>query len=106
MANDRIEELDHHRIRITLKNSDGDAVTPNAVQYKVDCETTQTMVLDWTALAASSTVDVIIPSALNAIINDANPYETKRVTVIANYGTTERLSKRYLYDVWNNSAYT
>jgi hypothetical protein len=106
MSNAQIEELDQHPVVIALADYNDVPVTPTTLRYRLDCETTATQIIDWTDLAASSTVYLTIPSTANAIVNNANVYETKRVTVQANSGTDQQLNKRYLYDVLNNSAYT
>jgi hypothetical protein len=105
MSNPTIEEGDQYPIRITIKDANGSPVAPSTLRYRVDCVTTGTTIIDWTALAASSSVDLTIPSSANGIVNNANETETKQVTAQANYGTQSQLSKRYLYDVVNNSAY-
>jgi hypothetical protein len=105
MANPQIEELDQYPIRTTLRDADGVLVAPNTLRYRLDCETTQTNLIPWTAISASSTVDLTIASTFNAIVNAANDVETKVVTVQANYGTSTQLNKRYAYDVLNNAAY-
>lgn len=101
-----IQEGDQHPVRIRLVDADGDAISPTTLRFHLRCEATGTVLSDWTALAASPSVELTIPSALNGIVNDANPFETKCLTVQADSGLPTQLSVRYRYNVWNNAAYT
>jgi len=56
----------------------------SSLQYRVDCETTQTAILDWTTLTPAAVVEVQIDATLNTIINSNNVVERKVVTFKAN----------------------
>lgn len=56
----------------------------SSLQYRVDCETTQTAILDWTTLTPASVIEVQIDATLNSIINRSNVVERKTVTFRAN----------------------
>ena len=56
----------------------------SSLQYRVDCETTQTAILDWQTITPAVTVEVQIDATLNTIINRANVVERKTVTFRAN----------------------
>jgi hypothetical protein len=104
MARITIQELDQLPVTITLTLQE-EEVAPETLRWKLDCVTTQTSLVEWTALSAAATVDLIIPASANAIIYVANPYETKRITVQANAGTDSQINAVYDYDVQNNFAY-
>jgi hypothetical protein len=105
MANPTIEELDQLPIRITLRDADGALVVPVTARYRVDCKSTSTELVPWTAISADSVVQITIPATVNYIVNNANDVETKQVTAQVNYGTGQQVNKRYVYDVVNNQAY-
>lgn len=56
----------------------------SSLQYRVDCETTGTVILDWTTVTPASTVEVQIDATLNTIISRRNRVERKVVTFLAN----------------------
>jgi len=105
MALPSIEEKDQYPVRVTIKDADAVPVSPSTLRYKVDCITTQTAVIPWTYIAALSQVDIVIPSSANAIVNNRNAKETKRITVQANSDSESQINKRYDYNVINNMAY-
>jgi len=57
---------------------------PNTVDYRLDCETTGQVILDWTAVPPAAVVSILVTADLNAIINPNNPVERKVLTVMAN----------------------
>ena len=56
----------------------------SSLQYRVDCETTQTAILDWQTITPAAVVEVQIDATLNTIINSNNVVERKVVTFKAN----------------------
>jgi len=56
----------------------------SSLQYRVDCETTNTAILDWTTITPAAVVEVQIDATLNTIINSNNVVERKVVTFKAN----------------------
>jgi hypothetical protein len=104
MARLTIQELDQLPVTITL-TLDGGAAIPSTLRWKLDCTTTQTSVVEWTGISASSSVALTVPATANAIVYTANPYETKRITVQANAGTDSQINAVFDYDVTNNYAY-
>jgi hypothetical protein len=62
------------------------ASTPTSIKYRLDCLTTQREVLGWTTVSAASSVTISVTGAQNAIQSDANDYETKQLTVMADDG--------------------
>ena len=57
---------------------------PNSVSYRVDCETTGTLIQDWTTVTPNVQVEVQINATLNKIISQRNQIERKTVTFLAN----------------------
>jgi hypothetical protein len=57
---------------------------PTSLSYRVQCETTGTLLLDWTAVTPDTQVEVQIDATLNVIIRPHNPIERKSATFRAN----------------------
>lgn len=102
MATVIVREGDGHTIRVTWKDGDGNVVTPTKARYKIGCRTTGMTPLDWTEIAATSTVTISIPGTANAIQSSANESETKEITVQANYGEVNQMTVVDEYVVPNN----
>jgi len=62
------------------------AATPTSIQYRIDCKTTGTEVLDWTTVSAASSATIAVTGAQNAIQNDSNDYEIRQLTVMCDEG--------------------
>jgi hypothetical protein len=76
------------------------AVTPSNARYRIDCETSRTMIQDWTSFTPSSPI-IDITSTNNAIVDQSNLFELRLVTVQANHGTDAQFTDRYRYLVKN-----
>ena len=82
----------------------GVLAAPSSLTYQIHCLTTNTVVRTSTALGIDTQVDIPLTVADNAIINQGNTYEIKRVTVIAVYGAGDEIKSQYDYVVNNLSA--
>jgi len=71
-------------IKAKFFDKNGLAQIPTSVAYRVDCETTGTLIQDWTTVTPDVQVEVQINATLNKIINQRNPLERKVVTFLAN----------------------
>jgi hypothetical protein len=91
---------------------DDNHVTPDTVHWNLHCETSDTDVQDWTSVATTAEVDdlgatvavradITISGTLNAIQNDRNLTETKRVLIVANKDAADEFSQEYTYRVRN-----
>ncbi len=106
MDRTQINERNQLPVTITLKLNDV-LTAPSTLRWKLDCITSGTSdVVAWTTLGAASTVSLTIPASANVIVSNVNLLETKRITVQANYDTTQEISTFLDYDVLNNSACT
>jgi hypothetical protein len=56
----------------------------SSLQYRVDCETTNTVLQDWTTVTPAQTVEVQIDATVNHIVRRNNATERKVVTFLAN----------------------
>ena len=59
------------------------ADTPTTIHYRLDCLTTGTELADWTSVSAAGNISLSITGTHNAIQSDANRYETKQLTLMA-----------------------
>ena len=71
-------------IKAKFYDNQARAQIPNSIAYRVDCETTGTLIQDWTPVTPDVQVEVQIDATLNKIINQRNPLERKVVTFLAN----------------------
>lgn len=84
----------------------GVAAVPSSVTYRVDCETTGAELVASGPIAAAASVEITIPESANAMQEATNAFETKVVTVTANYGAGEQITAAYRYRVRNLSKIT
>ena len=74
----------YFRTRATKKAS-----TPTNAYYRIDGLTTDTVLVDWTAISVPATNNAItITAAVNNIQNDSNRSERRQITVQADRGLT------------------
>lgn len=71
-------------IKAKFFDKNGAAQVPNSVAYRVDCETTGTLVQDWTSVTPDVQVEVQIDATLNKIIATRNEIERRTVTFLCN----------------------
>ena len=96
-------------LTVSFKDKAGALAAPVAVNYRIDCLTTDTMVRDWTPVGTPlSVVEIALTSDDNDIITPANPVETRRVTIEAIYGIgdTDKATSEYDYVVRNLTGIT
>jgi hypothetical protein len=90
------------RLDIIFEDEAGQIVAPQSARYRIDCETTRQPVLDWLPVEPiAGAVSVAVTADQNAILNDANLYEMRLLTVQANHGTPNQFVDRYRYLVKN-----
>lgn len=90
------------KLDMTFFDEESNAAMPGNARYRLDCETSRTMIQDWTPIApiaSSRTLD--ITSTNNRIINQDNLFELRLVTVQANHSTETQFTDRYRYLVKN-----
>ncbi len=97
-------ELSPVTVTVTPKDSNGDATTPTTARYRVDdCRSGKELV-DWTALTPSTSMTIVIPGSVNAIINnDRSTPEIKTVTLQFDKDLTTESFSEYTYRVKNLS---
>lgn len=110
---DVVNERNSKRIRVRLFDEiTGDPVLPATLEWRVDCRTTGEALKDWTQAYIQPVVDdlgalveyrsdIPIPASVNAIQNDANRQERRRVLIVADRGLETEWSTEVEYYVRN-----
>jgi len=97
-----VNEQSSITITVSFTDEDGAPVTPDAATYRIDDKESRTEILDTTSFPSlSSSVDLEITSAQNAIIRERNQSEIRRVTVEYDYGSGKHGTAEYRYRVIN-----
>lgn len=96
------------RLPITIKFADGNWVptAPNVARYRIDCQTTNTVIQGWTDLTPAATANVVVTPGQNAIIDDTNRYEKKVMAVEANYDLDSQYTDSFVWTVKNLQGFT
>ena len=80
------------------------AATPESVTYRIDCLTTNTVIRGDTPVTPASVLNIALTPADNAIVDQANSRELRRVTVTATYNSgADALNDQFNYFVRNLS---
>jgi hypothetical protein len=90
---------------------------PTTVHWRLDCQTSGTVVQDWTELTPESETDAAgnyrdvwvefsIPGSLNDIVRDRNKREQKILWIVANKDLDNEFSETQAYWVINRSGRT
>lgn len=78
-------------IPLSFTDEDNAAVTPSAARYRLDDVINATSIVAWTAFTpSSSTYDLVITAAQNAILSASLEIEVHRLTVEITYGTDSK----------------
>lgn len=80
------------------------ASVPTNIKYRLDCLTTGYAILDWTTVSAASSATISVTAAQNAILDESNSYENKRLTVAGDYGLSTQVTEFATYQVTNLSG--
>jgi hypothetical protein len=83
-----VNEASTAYVGVTFVDKAGAAAQPSAATWRLDCLTTGAQLVGATNLSASGgTAEVTIPATATEIQTATNRTETKRLTVIAQYGS-------------------
>lgn len=75
-----VNESTGFTVTVSPRDTDGAAVTPTSMRYRIDCITTGSEVLGWTAVATPSASNAIaVPGTINVIVNSGNARERKQM---------------------------
>lgn len=94
-------------LTVTFRDENDALAAPTSIRYRIDDEKDgeSTEVLDWTSVAAASSVDISITSSQNAILNDDDEDEIRTVTVEATHGAGDLLTGEYTFRLKSLSHY-
>lgn len=97
-----INELTPFTVNVVPKDPEGNTTLPTTARYRVDdCRTKQELI-GWTALTPSESMDIVVPSSANEIIdNRLNKPEEKIITVHLDDDLASEQFSEYLYRVKN-----
>lgn len=90
-------------LTVSFYDKAGSLAAPSSITYRIDCLTTQTVVVDDTSVSAASSVEIQLTAANNAILG-GRPRERRRVTVTGSYSGSQAVTHQYDYEVRNLSA--
>ena len=94
------DELSTVTVTASLKDNNGDALTPVTARYRIDDCLTGRQLVDWTTLTPATAMTIQIPGSVNAIINsDRQTPEQKVVTLNTDNGLSTQLFSQYFYGV-------
>jgi hypothetical protein len=107
----QINEKSGHEFSVEFKDADGVPTQPTTAHWRLDCETTRKALQDDTALTVIASTDdngithyratVEVPGSLNAIQNNRNAREMKKLLVIADKDSAREYSLEVTYAVVN-----
>ena len=75
-----------HTISLAFLTEDDAPLVPDTVTYRIDCLTTGAVMQEPTAKSPASVIDLHLDDAIAAINDPQNPFERRRVLVVATYG--------------------
>ena len=89
-------------IDVSFTDLDDAPAAPSALEYCLDCMSTSTSILAWTAVAGpTATTRIAITPAQNAIHASANESELHRLTLRATFGVGDQATSEYKFLVFN-----
>jgi hypothetical protein len=91
-------------LTVTFLDKDGNAEAPTSVTWEVHDVPGGEELQGATAIAAASEIEITLPPAVNAILDDDKEWEQRRVTVKASYGASDAVNSTFDYRVLNLSA--
>lgn len=98
---DVVNERTTAYLTVSFKDKTGALVAPSTVTYSVYCMTNNQELRAATSLGAASTIEIVLGASDNAIVNQANGRERRRVTVKSTYGVADELNDQFEYYVQN-----
>jgi len=101
-----VNEKSTSYVTVEPKDKNGVAATPTTLVYQIDCVTTSTAITAETSLTPGTSVEITITPTENAMIDQANAFEEREVTVTAGYGANDQIIEVFCYRLLNLSAIT
>jgi len=101
-----VNEKSTSYLTVTPKDKDGVAATPTTLKYQIDCTTTGAVMKAETSLTPGASVEITITPTENAINDQRNSSEERKITVTAGYGASDQVIEVFDYTVKNLYAVT
>lgn len=100
-----VNEKSTYLINLVFKDEAGNLIAPNTATYRIDDVDSGTAILaETTFIPSSSSHDLIVTAAQNAILDATKDYERRLVTVKITYGISNReKQEEFLYHLFNLS---
>ena len=100
-----VKERNSITVNAYFRDSSNAASAPTTVHYRIDDLSTKRNITGWTSASAASSVNIVIKSAENKIIDHANARERRQITVAADKGTTTETRDTIEYFIENILGY-
>jgi hypothetical protein len=105
---DTVNEATTYVVTVSFFDQDNEPVAPDVAAYRLDDESSNTVILDWTSIASpTEATDVIITSAQNTMVSANSESEVHILTVYFTYGGVASLvgTAEYRYMLINLNEY-
>lgn len=87
-------------LTVTFRDKAGAEQAPASASYRIDdAGSGQAVRAATPIMAPGSTVEITLTPDDNRLLDEANPYERRRVTVAAEYGAADAVNVEYVYQV-------
>ncbi len=102
-----VQERSACYISATFLSKNNAVVTPVSARYRIDDITRGTKeVLDWSSITPDTTVELVVTSEQNRILNDRNKRELRQVTVEGTQTDGNLVMDAFEYEVINRAGTT
>lgn len=86
---------------ITPKDADGDPVVPSTARYRIDDVKSGEAVRETESLSPSSSIEIVLTKDDTTIVNEAEPYELRVITVTLDAGLDAERNEELYFRVRN-----
>lgn len=101
---DQVNEGSTAYLTVTFLDKNGEQAAPASATWEAHDAVSGTVLQAATAIGVAGEVEITIPPAVNAILDDSKPWEQRRITIKASYGAADALNGYFDYQVINLSA--
>lgn len=102
MTPSTINELSTSLVPVKISDENGIPAPPSNVIYQIDCLTSGVEILAPTEISApGAAFKIEVTATQNRIVDQTNPQEYRRMTLVANYGNGDKLTAQFDWIVNN-----
>lgn len=98
-----IKDGSSSKLTVSFYNELGMLAAPSSATVQIQCLTTGTEIRAEQAITPGTQVTIDLTTSENAMVNEANAEERRRVTIRALYGAGDGINEQYDYVVKNLS---